>query len=150
MSVITTLPDRLCEWFSDMNEFSSCAFTTQFPPESKITPLDKPVVVFGTGKINVLENTADETGTAVTDSRVCEEEFTVGIHAPRTLGGAECSSLLDRVIDLILFDTSLNISSIKSEEPQYIRNTDSIYLQATFMLSDTLRKGTGYPTALTL
>lgn len=148
MSIITTLPDRLAEWFSDMTDFTDCTFSTQFPSSSKITPLSKPVIIFGIGKINVLKNTIDESGETITDSRVCEEEFTVNIHVPRSEGGAKCSELLDKIIDMLLFNTLLSVCTIKSETPRYIRNTDSIVLESTFTVSDTLKQANEYPPSL--
>lgn len=148
MSIITTLPDRLSEWFSDMTDFTDCTFCTQFPSSSKITPLSKPVVVFGIGSICVLKNTTDETGETITDSRVCEEVFSVNIHVPRSDGGSKCSAILDKVIDMLLFNSPLSISTIKSETPKYIRNTDSIVLQTSFTVSDTLKRGRVYPSPL--
>lgn len=150
MSLITTLPDRLCEWFSDMNEFSDYSFCTQFPSGSKASPLVKPVIVFGTKSIEILDNTTDETGTVITDSRIAEELFTIGIHVPRDNGGTACNVILDRLIDLLLFNTDLNISSVKSDETQYIRNTDSLYLSAEFTTAETIEKGTDYPAALSI
>lgn len=150
MSLITTLPDKLCEWFSDMNEFSGCSFCTQFPVNSKATPLEKPVVVFGTDSLTVLDNTTDETGTVITDSRMAQVKFSMGIHVPRSQGGTGCNSLLDRLSELILFNTSLAISGVKTENIEYIRNTDSLYLRAVFTTAETLLRGENYPSALTV
>ncbi len=148
MSLIANLPDRLCEWFSDMNEFSGCSFCTQFPVNSKVTPLEAPVVVFGTNKLTVLDNTTDETGTIITDSRVAEVEFAVGIHVPRAQGGIGCNNLLDRICDLMLFNTSLSITGVTTEAIEYIRNTDSLYLKAILTTSETLVRGDKYPAGL--
>ena len=150
MSLITTLPDKLCEWFADMNEFEGHSFCTQFPTNSKATPLEKPVIVFGTEKFTVLNNTTDEAGTIATNNRLVELDFTVGIHVPRTLGGVGCNALLDRIADLILFNTSLKITGVTTEKTAYIRNTDSLFLKAKFTTSDILIKGTNYPAALPL
>lgn len=150
MSLITTLPDRLCEWFSDMNEFTGYSFCTQFPVGSKSTPLIKPVIVFGTKSIEILDNTTDETGTIITDCRIAKEQFTIGIHVPRSEGGTACSDILDRLMDQLLFNTSLSISSIVSEETQYIRNTDSLYMNAVFTTDETIEKGSVYPAALSV
>lgn len=150
MSIITTLPDRLCEWFSDMTDFADCTFCTHFPKSAKSTPLNTPVIVFGVGDIKVLENTADETGEVITNRRVCDEKFTVNIHVPRTDGGTKCNSILDKIIDMLLFNSPLAISTIQSDEPKYIRNTDSIVLKSSFTLSDTLERGAIYPPQLKL
>lgn len=150
MSLITTLPNRLCEWFSDMPEFMNYTFCTVFPATNKSTPLTKPVIVFGTKSIEILDNTIDETGSIVTDSRIAEERFTISIHVPRNEGGVLCSNILDRLIDLLLFDTSMSISNLESAETTYIRNTDSLNLCASFKVSETLKKGTIYPIELTV
>ncbi|MBR5234301.1 MAG: hypothetical protein IKW03_08835 [Clostridia bacterium] len=148
MSLITTLPDRLCEWFSDMNEFESYSFCTQYPSNLKVTPLEKPVIVFGTDKFTVLNNTVDEGSTIATNNRLVELEFTVGIHVPRTMGGMGCNAILDRIADLLLFNTSLKISGVTTDKTVYIRNTDSLFLKAKFTTSDILIKGSNYPAAL--
>lgn len=150
MSLISTLPDRLCEWFSDMSQFSSYTFCTQFPALSKMTPLQKPVIVFGAKSLNVLNNTTDELGTVITDSRIAEAEFTIGIHVPRNAGGSSCNLILDMLADMLLFNTTLSVSGIKSEEPEYIRNTDSLYLRATFKTNETLQRQNNYPPKLTI
>lgn len=148
MSLITTLPDKLCEWFTDMNEFEGHSFCTQFPSNSKVTPLEKPVIVFGAEKFTVLNNTTDDSGSIATNNRLVDLDFTVGIHVPRTVGGTGCNSLLDRITDLLLFNTSLKITSVTTEKIVYIRNTDSLFLKAKFTTSDILLKGTNYPAAL--
>lgn len=148
MSLITTLPDTLCEWFSDMKDFSDCTFCTQFPPQSKITPLEKPIIVFGAKSITVLDNTTDETGTIITDSRIADLVFTIGIHVPRNRGGSQCNAILDGIADMLLFNTSLAVSQIKSSDTEYIRNTDSLYLAATFTVSETLQRELIYPPKL--
>lgn len=150
MALITVLPDRLCEWFSDMTDFDTCTFCTQFPAESKITPLDKPVVVFGAESIHVLDNTTDETGTIITDSRMAKSKFSIGIHMPRSEGGIVCNSLLEGLLDLLLFDTPLSVSDVQSYAIEYIRNTDSLYLKTVFTVSETLERGTSYPKQLTI
>lgn len=150
MSFITTLPDRLCEWFSDMNEFTDYSFCTQYPSGLKSSPLDKPIIVFGTKSIEVFDNSVDGNGSLIINSRNTEEKFTVGIHIPRSMGGSELGGILDRIIDLLLFNTPLYIKSIKSEEPTYIRNIDSIYLESVFVTTETIKRGTDYPTSLKL
>lgn len=150
MSLITTLPDRLCEWFSDMNEFTDCSFSTQYPAKLKATPLSKPVIVFGIKSIEVFDNTTDESDSIIVNSRKVEEKFTIGIHVPKNVGGSELGYILDRIIDLLIFDTSLYIKSIESDEPVYIRNTDSIYLESVFTTTETIEKGTDYPALLNL
>ena len=149
MSLMTTIPDKFCEWFSDMNEFSDCSFCTQFPVNSKATPLIKPVIVFGTDSIKVLDNTTDETGTVITDSRTAQIKFSMGIHVPRSHGGTGCNTLFDRLTDLIIFNTTLAIIGIQTESIEYIRNTDSLYLKAVFTTEETLVRGENYPSALT-
>lgn len=148
MSYISKLPDRLCGWFADMAEFSSYTFCTTFPIGSKATPLTKPIVVFGTESINILDNTINETGSLVTDSRIAEEKYSIGIHVPRAAGGVACCELLDRIIDLILFATPLQVSNIESSEITYVRNTDSLNLNASFTVSETINKGSVYPLEL--
>ncbi len=150
MSLISTLPDRLCEWFSDMNEFSDYSFSTQFPAGSKATPLTKPVIVFGTKSIEILDNTTDETDTIITDSRIAQTQFSIGIHVPRTEGGTGCNAIFDRIMDLLLFNTSLLICNVKSDEIGYIRNTDSLYMNTVFTVSETIDKGTDYPAELSI
>lgn len=144
MSLISTLPDKLCEWYSDQRDFSNCSFCTQFPVNSKTTPLEKPVIVFGADSIKVLDNTTDETGTIITDSRIAELKFTIGIHVPRGLGGSGCYSLFDSIMDLLLFNTSLSISGIVSSDIEYIRNTDSLYLKTVFTVNETLQSSENY------
>lgn len=139
MSLISTLPDNLCEWYSDQRDFSDCSFCTQFPVNSKTTPLEKPVIVFGADSIKVLDNTTDETGTVITDSRIAELKFTIGIHVPRNMGGSGCYGLFDSIIDLLLFNTSLSVSGIVSNDIEFIRNTDSLYLKAVFTVNETLQ-----------
>ncbi|MBQ8209371.1 MAG: hypothetical protein IJZ35_02170 [Clostridia bacterium] len=148
MSLITKLPDRLCEWFSDMAEFSTYTFCTTFPSSTKATPLTKPVVVFGTKSVEILDNAIDETGSIITDSRIAEEKFSISIHVPRANGGVACCEILDRLMDLLLYATPLQISNIESAETKYIRNTDSLNLTASFTVSETINKGSIYPTAL--
>ena len=148
MSLISTLPDRLCEWFSDMAEFSPYTFCTTFPASTKATPLSKPVIVFGIKSIEVMDNAINETGTIITDSRIAEEKFSVSIHVPRGQGGVACCNILDRIIDLLLYATPLKISGIESDEPNYIRNTDSINLNASFTVCESFNKGTVYPLEL--
>lgn len=138
MSLISVLPDKLCEWFSDLNEFSDCSFCTQFPVNSKTTPLEAPVVVFGADSITVLDNTTDETGTIITDSRIAEIKFSIGIHVPRSQGGVGCYTLFDEIVELLLFNTSFAISGVTSENIEYIRNTDSLYLKVIFTVSETI------------
>lgn len=150
MSLISTLPDTLCEWFSDLNDFSGCSFCTQFPVNSKTTPLEKPVVVFGADSIKVLDNTTDETGTIITDSRIAESKFTIGIHIPRNMGGTGCFGLSDEIVDMLLFNTSLSISGIDSDEIEYIRNTDSLYLRVVFTINETLHSKENYTSPLKL
>ena len=150
MSLISTLPDTLCEWFSDLNDFSDCSFCTQFPVNSKTTPLEKPVVVFGSKSIKVLDNTTDETGTIITDSRMAESDFSIGIHVPRNSGGTVCFSLLDSIVDRLLFNTSLSISGVVSDEIEYIRNTESLYLKVVFTINETLQRDGNYTTSLKL
>lgn len=150
MSFITTLPDRLCEWFSDMNEFTDYSFSTQYPAGLKAAPLSKPIIVFGLKSIEVFDNTTDETDSIIVNSRKVEEQFTVGIHVPRSIGGSELGYILDKIVDLLIFNTSLYIKSIKSDEPVYIRNTDSIYLESVFTTIETIKKGTDYPALLNL
>lgn len=150
MSLISTLPDTLCEWFSDRNEFSDCSFCTQFPVNSKTTPLEKPVIVFGAKEIKVLDNTTDETGTIITDSRIAESDFSIGIHVPRNLGGTGCFSLFDSIVDMLLFNTSLSISGIVSDEIEYIRNTESLYLRVVFTIKETLHSSENYTSPLKL
>lgn len=150
MSLISKLPDTLCEWFSDLNDFSDCSFCTQFPVNSKTTPLEKPVVVFGADSIKVLDNTTDETGTIITDSRIAETKFTIGIHMPRDMGGTGCFGLFDNIVDMLLFNTSLAISGIVSDEIEYIRNTDSLYLRVVFTINETLHSRENYTSPLKL
>ena len=140
MSLLSTLPDRLCEWYSDLPSFSDCSFCTQFPVNSKKTPLEKPVVVFGAKSIRVLDNTTDETGTVITDSRIAQSKFTIGIHVPRSVGGTGCFQLFDSIVELLLFNTSFSISDITSDELEYIRNTDSLFLKTVFTISETLER----------
>lgn len=140
MSLLSILPDRLCEWYSDMTQFTGCSFCTQFPVNSKTTPLEKPVIVFGAKSIKVLDNTTDETGTIITDSRIANSDFTVGIHVPRSLGGTGCYNLFDSVMELLLFNTSLSIYNVTSEEIEYIRNTDSLFLKVCFTIRETLER----------
>lgn len=148
MSLFSALPNRLCEWFSDMNEFADYSFCTQYPSGSKSTPLTKPIVVFGTKCFQVLETETDESGTVITDSRSIQEQFSIGIHVPRTMGGSACNEILDRITDLLLFDTPLSVVSVVSQEQQFVRNTDSLYMSVTFTVSETIEKGTDYPTEL--
>lgn len=148
MSLITRLPDRLCEWFTDMAEFSRYTFCTTFPASKKATPLEKPVIVIGTKSINILDNAINETGTIITDSRIAEEKFSISIHVPRTSGGIACCEILDRLTDLLLYATSLKISSIESSETIYIRNTDSLKLTAQFTVTESIDKGSVYPLEL--
>lgn len=150
MSLITKLPDALCEWFSDMTDFSGCTFCTQFPAQSKITPIENPVIVFGTKSMKVLENTTDETGAVITDSRIAELTFSVGIHVPRTVGGQRCNRLLDEITDMLIFNTPLSVSEIKSSETEYLRNTDSLYLSATFTVCESLKRQSVYPPKLVI
>lgn len=140
MSLLSILPDKLCEWYSDLPSFSDCSFCTQFPVNSKTTPLEKPVVVFGAKAIKVLDNTTDETGTIITDSRIAESEFSIGIHVPRSVGGTGCFSLFDSIIELLLFNTSFSVSDVTSDEIEYIRNTDSLFLKCVFKISETLER----------
>ncbi len=140
MSLLSILPDKLCEWYSDLPTFSDCSFCTQFPVNSKTTPLEQPVVVFGAKSIKVLDNTTDETGTIITDSRIAESKFTIGIHVPRGLGGTGCYSLFDSIVELLLFNSSFSISEVTSEEIEYIRNTDSLFLKSVFTISETLER----------
>ena len=107
---------------------------------SKTTPLEKPVVVFGAKAIKVLDNTTDETGTIITDSRIAESEFSIGIHVPRSVGGTGCFSLFDSIIELLLFNTSFSVSDVTSDEIEYIRNTDSLFLKCVFKISETLER----------
>lgn len=150
MSLLSVLPDKLCEWFSDLTMFSDCSFCTQFPVNSKTTPLEKPVVVFGAKSINVLDNTTDETGTIITDSRIAETRFTIGVHVPRALGGTGCFSLFDSIIEILLFNTSFSISGVDSQEIEYIRNTDSLFLKAVFTISETLERDDSITAAFAL
>lgn len=150
MSLLSVLPDKLCEWFSDLTMFSDCSFCTQFPVNSKTTPLEKPVVVFGAKSINVLDNTTDETGTIITDSRIAETRFTIGVHVPRSLGGTGCFSLFDSIIEILLFNTSFSISGVDSQEIEYIRNTDSLFLKAVFTISETLERDDSITAAFAL
>ena len=140
MSLLSILPDKLCEWYSDLPTFSDCSFCTQFPVNSKTTPLEQPVVVFGAKSMKVLDNTTDETGTIITDSRIAESKFTIGIHVPRGLGGTGCYSLFDSIVELLLFNSSFSISEVTSEEIEYIRNTDSLFLKSVFTISETLER----------
>ncbi len=140
MSLLSILPDKLCEWYADLPAFSKCSFCTQFPVNSKTTPLEQPVVVFGAKSIKVLDNTTDETGTIITDSRIAQSKFTVGIHVPRGLGGSGCYSLFDSIVEILLFNTSFSISEVTSEEIEYIRNTDSLFLKSVFTISETLER----------
>ena len=139
MSLISELPDRLCEWFSDLNEFSDCSVSTQFPASSKTTPLEKPVIVLGARSVKVFENVTDETGAVITGKRIADADFSIGIHVPRMMGGAECFSILDSVTDRLLFSTDLEISSIVSDSLEYIRNTDSLFLELVFTVKETLQ-----------
>lgn len=150
MSLISSLPDRLCEWFSDMNEFSDYSFSTQFPAGSKATPLTNPVIVFGTKSIEILDNATDETDTIITDSRIAQTQFSIGIHVPRNEGGTGCNTIFYRIIDLLLFNTSLLICNIKTDEIEYIRNTDSLYMNTVFTVSETIEKGSNYPAAFSI
>lgn len=145
MALFVKLPARLCEWFSDMAEFSEFGFCTTFPSAGKITPLTKPVVVLGTKSVEILDNATDETGTIITDSRVAVETFSISIHVPREQGGVGCCAILDRLIDLLLYATPLKITGICSEDAVYIRNTDSLNLTATFTLSENITKESIYP-----
>ena len=139
MSLISELPHRLCEWFSDLNEFSDCSVCTQFPGNSKATPLEKPVLVFGAKSVKVFDNVTDETGAIITGSRIADADFSIGIHVPRSMGGAECFSILDSVTDRLLFSTDLAINSIVSDSIEYIRNTDSLFLELVFTVTETLK-----------
>lgn len=150
MSYIRSLPDALCEWFSDMRDFSDCVFCTQYPAESKITPLENPVIVLGSKSLKVLDNTVDETGNIITDSRIAELVFTVGIHVPRSSGGNRCNVLLDKITDMLLFNTPLSVSNVTAGEMEYIRNTDSLYLTVTFTVDETLKRQSVYPPKLVL
>lgn len=150
MSLISVLPDKLCEWFSDLNEFSGCSFCTQFPVNSKTTPLESPVIVFGADTMTVLDNTTDETGTIITDSRIAETKFSIGIHVPRSQGGTGCYTLYDSVIELLLFNTSFAVSGITTENIEYIRNTDSLYLKVVFTVSETIESSSTSTASFTL
>ena len=138
MSLISNLPDMLCEWFSDLNEFSDCSFCTQFPVNSKTTPLENPVIVFGSRSIKVFDNATDETGAVVTDKRIAELDFSIGVHVPRVMGGAECFGLLDSITERLLFGTDLAICGMTSEKTEYIRNTDSLFVELVFTVKETL------------
>lgn len=142
MSYITSLPDRLCEWFSDMYEFSDCSFCTQFPSQVKETPLIKPVVVFG---LNGIETQSDEIVLPESESRKVNEEFSVGIYVPLNKGGAYCNYILSRIADQLLFNTSLEIRKITATETVYVRNPDSLFMSLIFTVTETLYKGTDYP-----
>ena len=100
--------------------------------------------------IKVLDNTTDETGTIITDSRIANSDFTVGIHVPRGLGGSGCYNLFDSIIELLLFNTSFSISSVSSEEIEYIRNTDSLFLKASFTIRETLERDKTNASVLTI
>ena len=138
MTLISGLPNRLCEWFSDLNEFSDCALCTQFPASSKATPLEKPVIVFGARSLKVYDNVTDETGEVITDIRIADTDYSIGIHVPRSMGGEECFSILDSVTDRLLFSTDLKIRSIVSDRIEYIRNTDSLFLELVFTVKETM------------
>ena len=139
MSLISELPHRLCEWFSDLNEFSDCSVSTKFPIKSKTTPLDKPVLVFGAKSVKVFDNVTDESGAVITESYIADVDFSIGIHVPRSMGGSVCFSILDSVTDRLLFSTNLAISSIVSDSLEYIRNTDSLFLELVFTVNETLK-----------
>lgn len=145
MSYITSLPDRLCEWFSDMYEFEDCSFCTQFPSQIKETPLMKPVVVFGMKSIEIPEIQNDEASEPDSEGRNVNEEFSAGIYVPRSKGGAYCNYILSRIADQLLFNTELEIRKIKTEETVYVRNPDSLFMELVFTVSETLHKGTDYP-----
>lgn len=138
MSLISSFPDELCELFSDLNDFTHCSFCTQYPVHSKATPLKNPIVVFGSESIKILSNTTDETNSVITDTRIAETSYTIGIHMPRDMGGTGCFSLLDEIIDVLLFHTNFGIKELSSEKLEYIRNTDSLYLRVVFSVDETL------------
>lgn len=142
MSLMASLPDKLCEWFSDMNEFSDCSFCTQFPAGFKATPLTNPIVVFGTKSIEVPELSYEEDVAVNPDVRKVVEQFSVGIHVPRSSGGTYCNAVFERIADRLLFNTSIGITSITAGEVEYIRNTDSLFMNMVFTVSETMEKGT--------
>lgn len=150
MSLMTSLPDKLCEWFSDMNEFSDCSFCTQFPSGFKATPLTKPIVVFGTKSIEIPELSYEEDVVVDPDIRKVVEQFSVGIHVPRSAGGSYCNAVFERITDQLLFNTSMEIVSITAQEVEYIRNTDSLYMNMIFTVSETMEKGTDYSAAFVM
>lgn len=150
MSLMSSLPDKLCEWFSDMNEFSDCSFCTQFPAGFKATPLTNPIIVFGTKSIEVPELSYEEDIAVNPDVRKVTEQFSVGIHVPRHAGGTYCNAVFERIADQLLFNTSIAIAGITAGEVEYIRNTDSLFMNMIFTVSGTMKKGEYYSAAFEL
>lgn len=140
----------LCEWFADMPEFETYNFCTMYPFGQSASPLKKPVVVFGTKSIDILEKSVNEAGAVITDRRYAELTFSIGVHLPKSAGSILSYEVIYKIIDLLLFDTDLNIVKINTSEMEYIRNTDSLYMECEIIVKDELLKGDTYPDKLPL
>ncbi|MCD7774025.1 MAG: hypothetical protein LUG85_00955 [Clostridiales bacterium] len=130
------LPDKLCQWFSDMSGFSDCVFTTQFPAETKDAPIIKPVVAIGVQSVSIADYESEDSSTVVSDYRYADQVFCVNIHVPRTMGGSVCYEIFDRLYDLLLFDSEIVPVEVNSSEISYIRTTDSLCMKTEFSIRE--------------
>ncbi len=143
MSYIQTLPDKLCEWFSDMREFSDCSFCTCFPNDSQAYPLIKPIIVFGLSSVKI--NSEAENAVNTLTVRTAEEEFFIDINIPRLNSGTACTDILGRVIELLLFGLPVRVMSLNTEKIKYERDTDSLLIHTVFTINEALKNDSSYP-----
>lgn len=121
-----------------------------YPLGQKASPLKKPVVVFGTKSIDVLEKSVNEAGAVISDRRYAELTFSIGIHMPKSVGSVLSYSAIYRIIDVLLFATDLNIVKINTSQMEYLRNTDSLYMECEVIVKDEFLMGDSYPDKLPL
>lgn len=143
--MLTYVPDLVAEWLSDMNEFSGCHFTTLYPSVNKSIPVEKTTVVLSMGNflISKTENT-----TMPENSRAISYDINITIFAPLNQGADICIDTLERIYDQLIFNSPLDITSVKCERAVYDKMIEAIALRATVTVADTITKGEYYPAAL--
>lgn len=127
MTLFNMMPDRLCEWFSDKREFDDCSFCVRFPPGFKSTPITKPVVTIGIKSIDVVYRESDGS-----KGRAVQEKYSVGIYVPRSMGGSYCTFIFERLARQLLFNNDIYIYRMTAGEVEYVRDTDSLFMEAVF------------------
>ena len=134
MNEISALPSSVTEWLSGREELSDMIFMTEFPPVKKAVPLKKVTVAVGLGKIEIGDTfAANDTENTLENNEYCRQaeiRLRFSVHAPYSGGGEACHAAFADIIDCLVFDSGLEITSSGCGGVTQDREADAFVLEA--------------------